>query len=178
MSSRAASALNVTTSSTKTQRGAASTIPTKSGMPTAAVSARLPSVPGSPGNAAAVTATTPPTSHPTEATLPAEEVGDRAIELRRTEVRPQRRGDPQLGVRDLPQEEVRDPHLAAGPDEQVRIGHAHGVERVVHVGLGDLLGLELAGAHLAGQRAEGVEQLVAAAVVEGQHQGQPGVVLR
>src|SRR6266540_325647 len=178
MSSHAAAALNATTSNTKTQRGAPSTIQTKRGMPMAAVSARLPSVAGSPGNSAAVIATTPPTSHPTEATLPAVKVGDRTIQLQRPEIGPQGGRDPQLGIGDLPEQEVRDAHLPAGADEEIGIGNSHGVERVTDVVLGDVLGGELAGPHLASESTERVEELVAAAIVEGQHQVEPAVVLR
>src|SRR5262245_54541804 len=124
ISSQAASALSVTTSSAKTQRGAATITPTESGMPTTAVSNRLARAGESPAIRGVVTATTAATSHPTEPPRPALEVRERAIELGRAEVRPQGGGHPELGVGDLPQEEVRHPHLAAGPDQQIRIGDA------------------------------------------------------
>src|SRR5712691_1954939 len=177
ISSQAAPPLRATMRSTKRTRGAATTIHTKSGMATTAVAARLISVVDSPADGGVVTATTAATSHPTEPARPALEIGERAIELERTEVRPHGRGDPQLGVGDLPQEEVRYPHLAAGPDEQVRIGDPVGVERAAHVLLGDLRGAELARPHLLGERAKGVQQLLAPAVVERHHQVQPAIVL-
>src|SRR5215470_4332588 len=173
MISHAAAALRATTRSTKTHRGAASTIHTNSGMPTAAVSRRLPKLTDRPGNSSAVTATTPPTSHPTEAPLAAMKVRDRAIQLQRAEIGPQRRRDPQLGVRDLPQEEVRDPHLAARANEQIGIRNPTGVEGAADVGLRDVLGIQLARADLAGEHAKRVEQLVASAIVEGEHQVEP-----
>src|SRR5215208_3543851 len=47
---------------------------------------------------------------------------ERLPELFTAEVRPERLGEDELGVRDLPQEEVRDAELPRGPDQQVRIG--------------------------------------------------------
>ena len=45
------------------------------------------------------------------------------------EVGPQRVGDPDLRVGDLPQQEIADAHLAARPDQQIGIGLAGGVEQ-------------------------------------------------
>src|SRR5688572_4445555 len=137
ISSQAAMALAATTSTVKTQRGAPTMIQTKTGIPTTAVNARLTSGAESPGNGGVVMARTAATSHPTEPARPALEVGERPIELERPEVRPQGPRDPELGVGDLPQQEVRHAHLTAGPDEQVRIGDPVGVERAADVGLGD-----------------------------------------
>ena len=89
---------------------------------------------------------------------------------------PRRRDRGRVG--DLPQEEVRDPHLTTGADQQIGIRHAVGVEGAADVGLRDVVGGQLAGPHAAGQRAEGVEQLVAAAVVEGHQQGEAAVGAR
>src|SRR5678816_4257307 len=56
-------------------------------------------------------------------------VGDYGLEqMGHAEVGPQRVGDPDLRVGDLPQQEVADAHLAARADQQVRIGLAAGVE--------------------------------------------------
>ena len=57
------------------------------------------------------------------------------------EVRPQRVGDPDLGVGDLPEQEVADAHLAAGADQQIGIGLAGGVEEAGEALLVDLVGL-------------------------------------
>src|SRR4051812_40411875 len=58
--------------------------------------------------------TSPATSvHPPEAALAALVVGDGLEQVPAAEVRPQRVGDPQLRVGELPQHEVREPHLAA-----------------------------------------------------------------
>ena len=45
-----------------------------------------------------------------------------------TEVGPECVADPDLGVGDLPEEEVRHPHLSARPDEEVGVGLAGRVE--------------------------------------------------
>src|SRR5207244_2852954 len=47
---------------------------------------------------------------------------DRGIERRGVEVRPERVGEAQLRVRELPEEEVADALLAAGADEQIGLG--------------------------------------------------------
>src|SRR2546428_1446727 len=43
------------------------------------------------------------------------------VEILHLEVRPEHRRRPHLGIRDLPQQKVRDAQLAAGADEQVGI---------------------------------------------------------
>ena len=63
-----------------------------------------------------------------ETALPVLVFEDGLEEVRRPEIGPEDRRDPDLGVGDLPEQEVRDPHLAARPDEQVGIGQAGGVE--------------------------------------------------
>src|SRR5258706_7083762 len=55
--------------------------------------------------------------------------GHRGIEGRGIEVRPQRFGEIELRVRELPEEEVGDALLAAGADEKIRLRPvAHGQE--------------------------------------------------
>ena len=56
--------------------------------------------------------------------------GDRGVERRGVEVGPQRLGEVELGVRELPQQEVADALLAAGADEEVGLG------RVAHREIG------------------------------------------
>src|SRR6267378_432887 len=75
------------------------------------------------------------TSHPTETPLAALVVGDGAVEIRRPEIGPERRRHPELGVGDLPQQEVRHAHLAARADQQIGIRHALRVERAADVRL-------------------------------------------
>ena len=78
------------------------------------------------------------------------------------EVGPQRVGDPDLRVRDLPEQEVADPHLAARPDQQVGIGLARGIEKISEALLVQLVGAD-ARRHDA---ARGFHDFGAAAVVE------------
>src|SRR5438067_2563511 len=167
-----------TTSALNSHAGAFTTISRNAGSSTAVLSKRFSTagLPAPPTSPPAATATA--TSHSTEAARPPLELRDGTIEVDRPEVRPVGGRDPQLGVGDLPQQEVRDPHLTAGADQQIGIRHAVGVEGAADVGLRDVVGSQLAGPHAAGQRAEGVEQLVAAAVVEGHQQGEAAVGAR
>src|SRR5262249_8816211 len=86
----------------------------------------------------------------TEAALPLLEERQGVEVLPLAEVRPQRLSDVHLGVRQLPQKEVADTHLAAGANQQVGIGDALGPEVLRHGLLGDLPGRELAALHAAG----------------------------
>src|SRR5436305_530270 len=55
---------------------------------------------------------------------------DRAVELGRVEIGPQRVGEVKLAVGELPQKEVADALLAPGADEKIRLGRiAHGEVR-------------------------------------------------
>ena len=57
---------------------------------------------------------------------------DRGVERGGVEIGPQHVGEIELGVGELPQQEVRDPLLAAGADEQVglrRVGHREDTAR-------------------------------------------------
>ncbi|KAG0779054.1 hypothetical protein G6F22_010861 [Rhizopus arrhizus] len=92
------------------------------------------------------------------------------------EVRPQGLGEPQLGVGQLPQQEVADAGIAAGADEQVRgrqvgQGHLAAQQRFV-----DLFGQQAARGHFHGQGARGTGDILAATVAGGDRQGQGGVV--
>src|SRR2546430_16713855 len=46
---------------------------------------------------------------------------ERVVEIAHGEVGPQHRRRPHLGVRDLPQQEVRHPQLSAGANEEIRV---------------------------------------------------------
>src|SRR5439155_1275276 len=87
---------------------------------------------------------------PAEATLALLIESQRLEELALAEIRPERVGDVDLRVGDLPEEEVAEAHLAAGPDEQVGIRDARGAEVAADDGRGDLLGAQLAAAHATG----------------------------
>src|SRR5690606_20832225 len=85
-----------------------------------------------------------------EAPLALLEVFQRANELRLPESGPEGLGDVELGVGDLPEEEVRHAHLAAGADQQVGIGKVVRAEVGGHGALVDRLGVEPAVADGAG----------------------------
>src|SRR5204862_6472993 len=71
------------------------------------------------------------------------------------EIGPQRVGDPQLGVRELPEHEVREPHLAARPDQEIRIRQAGRVEVAREELVVDARGVELAPARVREDPAHG-----------------------
>src|SRR6267154_1174144 len=88
--------------------------------------------------------------------------GDRRVELLGVEVRPQRRGEIQFGIRKLPKQEIADALLATGANEQVGFGRV--VEREVRseLLLGVPLGRKRGAAH---ELQQGLHQIPAAAVV-------------
>src|SRR5258705_3205548 len=176
-SSRQATALAATTSSWNTHAGPPLVTHTKTGISTMELAMRFQAgemapAPGTVTRAASVSAT----SHLSKASRPALELGDGAIEIDGPEIGPESRGHPELRVGDLPQEKVRDPHLAARADQEIGIGDVGGVERLADLLFRDLLGLELPRHDLARQRPERVDQLVPRSVVERHQHGQPGVV--
>src|SRR5687768_3779862 len=114
-SSHTAAALTATTRSWNTHAGAATTVRTKSGTSTTVLATRLSIV----APAALEAVATVAISHSPEAARTALELGDGTVEVRGAEVGPERGRDEQLGIRDLPQQEVGDPHLPARPDEEV-----------------------------------------------------------
>src|SRR5215470_2325000 len=101
-------------------------------------------------------------SHLTEAPLAARVLRERRIERRLIEVRPRTSGEVQLRVRALPQQEIAEPLLAAGTDEEVDLRHRRA--RVIH-------GRELREELLAiaggrrGQASTDLEQAVLAGVI-------------
>src|SRR3954465_15341219 len=81
-------------------------------------------------------------SDPAAASGTGRERGDGVVELLGGEVRPERLRDIELGVGDLPQEEVRDPHLPARADHEIHLWYLWRVEIRGEGGLVHLLGLE------------------------------------
>jgi len=107
------------------------------------------------------------------------------------EVWPEAVGDEDLGVGDLPEEEVRDALFAGGADDQVWVGHVRSVEGAGDAGL--IEGLEGArtkeiidgtaagvgfGREIGKDAADGVDDLGSSPVVEGQGEGGPSVLCR
>src|SRR5262249_31764984 len=74
--------------------------------------------------------------------------------------------------------EVADAHLAAGPDEQVGVGHPLRPEVLRDGASRDLVGLQLAPLDAPGDRAGGLRDVLAAAVAHREDHGHPRVVAR
>src|SRR5215208_162097 len=96
------------------------------------------------------------------APVAAREGSDGSAELLGGEVRPERIRDVELGVGDLPEQEVRDPQLPAGADHEVHLRCLWCVEVGGEGGLVDLFRLYATLHHASG----GVHDLRPAAVVE------------
>src|SRR6266404_3215137 len=69
---------------------------------------------------------------------------ERGVKLRLAKIRPERRRDEQLGVRNLPEQEIADAHLAAGAYQQVRIREASSVKVLGEYLFGDVGGIHFA----------------------------------
>src|SRR6202034_2167543 len=95
------------------------------------------------------------------------------------EIRPKRRSHINLGVRELPQQKIAQPHLARGSYHQVRIGK---IPRIEVPGHHMLIDLEVIKAAVPRRRvhdgAERVHQFAARAVVQRQRQHHTGVPRR
>ena len=101
--------------------------------------------------------------------MTARELEERGVERVRSEVGPERLGEVELGVGRLPDEEVRQALLAAGPDDEVRVRQADRVQRRADGGLVDVLGRDAA----RGEPPERVDELGPAGVVEGDVEQEP-----
>src|SRR5262245_66625223 len=71
---------------------------------------------------------------PAEAALATLEIVERRAQVVGAEVGPQRVDETELGVGELPQQEVREPLLAAGTDEQIDVAAAMAALRREHAG--------------------------------------------
>ena len=92
------------------------------------------------------------------------------------EVGPEFGEDDDFGVADLPEEEVGEAHFAAGADEEFGIGVVSGVEVLAEGGGVEGGGVEGAGLGFVAEGADGIEDLFAGAVAEGEDHGEAGVV--
>ena len=88
------------------------------------------------------------------------------MQLRLAEIRPERRRDDKLRVRNLPEEEIAHAHLAARADEQIGIGKTSRVEMLRDDLLVDVSGVELASFHIGGDAAHGIYDLSTATVAQ------------
>ena len=108
-----------------------------------------------------------------EPAVPALELADGLEQVLSAEVGPQHVGEHQLAVGQLPEQEVGDPELAGGADDQIRIGHV----RLIEVpGDGPLV--DLGRRHPGGDQCpHGIDDLGPASVVEGEDERHTPVVL-
>ena len=106
-------------------------------------------------------------SYGAKASMPLIILLDSGVELGFSEIGPKRRRDDQLGVGDLPEQKVANAHLAAGADQQIRVGNITRVKVLRNNLLGDFGGVELSGFDLLGDAPHGIDDLRAATVAQG-----------
>ena len=100
-----------------------------------------------------------------ETALPALVIEQRSGERYFVEIRPEHIGDVQLGVGQLPEQEVADALFAAGANQQVRINLPGSEELIGKLVLIDGTWLELTAGHTLRQQPSGAHQLPPAAVI-------------
>src|SRR6185437_15841721 len=118
------------------------------------------------------------TGREAEASLPAGEKLERGRELRLVEVGPEPITEIELRVGDVPEEEVADPPLAAGADQQVRIRQPAELERGGEALLVDVRRAQGAARALGGELTCGLHDVPASAVAHGHLQLQARIGAR
>src|SRR5688500_15987376 len=94
----------------------------------------------------------------------ARERRERHLELRQAEIWPQRIADVQLGVRQVPQQEIADAVITAGAYEQVRVRQIGERELATEAGLIDGFERQRATRHLGSETPRGLHDVPAAAI--------------
>jgi hypothetical protein len=105
-------------------------------------------------------------------------VFQRRDQFRFAEIRPKGVGDVDLGVGNLPEQEVADAQLAAGAHQQVGIRNTGRVKVIADLLLVDVGNVDGTGPDFTCDAAHGVHQLCAATVTQRQHQREAGIVLQ
>src|SRR5690625_1793727 len=105
-----------------------------------------------------------------KSTVPTSELGNGSLQILALEVGPEPIAEDQLRVGQLPEQEVADPHLSAGADEQVRIRQAGGFQPAGERRLIDAGGVEFASRGLLGQPPGARDDLLPSPVGEGDRQ--------
>src|SRR5262245_32561526 len=101
-------------------------------------------------------------------------LGNRAFERRLVELRPVNRHEHEFAVSSLPQQKVRQALLTAGADNEIRIGNPRRVETLVEHLVVDRVWRDPPGSNILRDVARRTHNLVAAAVVESDHQSEAG----
>src|SRR5450631_661416 len=110
-----------------------------------------------------------------ETSLAGLEIGQRLAEFVDGEIGPVDLGEVRFGVGKLPEQEITDAHLAAGPDQEIRIRQPARIQVASENLHADVISRELAGQHVAGQLCSRHAQFLPSAVGEGQGQDHAGV---
>src|SRR5438034_1576416 len=163
-----------------------SLVPSTPSTAIAAASTQPPSQSATTAPAMAGTATAMRTSRfrdisdgdPAEPPLPALIVKDGLEQVAPRDVRPEHRRDVQLGVGELPQQEIGEPAFAGRPDQQVRVAPGRGIKLGANRVLVDVLESLDALEHLFGKQARRPGQLAARGVGDAQIECQPRAVAR
>jgi hypothetical protein len=92
------------------------------------------------------------------------------MKVRDPKRRPEDVGHHEFRITDLPEQEIRDPHLASSAKEQIRIGEARGVESIRDRRLIDRLWVEAAFRGVFGDRSCGISEFGAASIIEGERE--------
>ena len=100
------------------------------------------------------------------------------MQRRAVEIRPVDRQEDEFGIGRLPQQEIRQPLLAGGADDEVGIGNVRGQQRTGEMLDADGVRVELAGRRLRRQSPRRLDDLLPAAIVEGDDERQPAVAAR
>ena len=79
---------------------------------------------------------------PADSPVPRGIIADGRVQQGLVELRPEKLRHPDLGIADLPQQEIAHPHLLGRANQQVRLGHAGRVKMGGNRLLADLVGVE------------------------------------
>jgi len=107
-----------------------------------------------------------------EAALAAAVFGYRAFKRGAVEIWPVDRHEDELAIGSLPEQEVGEPLLAAGTDDHVGIGNVRSVQMAAEPLRRNLIDRQASLGHLCRQLLSGTGDLLARAVIEGDHEGE------
>src|SRR5271163_1730810 len=100
---------------------------------------------------------------------------ERGDESRVVEIRPQDRQEDEFGIGRLPEQEIRQPHLAGGADYEIGIGKSGRVEPVGQIVLPDRLGVEAPVTNVDRKAPRRLDDLLPGAIIESHRQRKPPI---